>query len=44
MQTIEFSVLAIFGFVCFMVVFSKVDQDSYDSVKRSEEDTGKVSK
>lgn len=39
---IELSVLAVLTFVCFMVVFSKLDQHSYDNVKddqQKQEDT-----
>lgn len=32
---IEYSVLLICTFVCFMVVYSKMDHDSYDSVSRA---------
>lgn len=32
-RRIEFTVLFILGFVCFLVVYSKLDQSSYDIVK-----------
>lgn len=42
-RRIEFTVLAILCFVCFMVVFSKLDQGSYDNVKDKGADDGNSS-